>query len=105
MDGNLAPGQIYGLFNYCQNKIGTPKGVVSKKKKKKGHLQIRSGFGVVHRPKDAKISASTQVLPFLFLFFGDLPFFSKCLQFDPKTIVITVILSYLNNTTVCQPLI
>ena len=64
MDGNLAPGQIYGLFNYCQYKIGTPKGVVSKKKKK-GHLLIRSGFGVIHRPKNAKISEITQVLTFL----------------------------------------
>ena len=64
MDGNLAPGQIYGLFNYCQYKISTPKGMVSKKKK--SHVLIRSGFGVIDRPKDAKISAITQVLTFFF---------------------------------------
>ena len=91
MDGNLAPGQIYGLLSYCQHKIGTPKGVVSKKKKK-GQLLTRSGFGVIHRPKSAKISAITQVLTFFF-FFGDHPSFSKFLQFDPKMVVITVILS------------
>ena len=75
MDGNLAPGQFYGLFNYCQYKIGTLKGVVSKKKIK-GHLLIRSGFGVIHRPKHAKVSAITQVLTFsfFFFFFGDHPF-------------------------------
>ena len=42
-------------------------------KKKKGHLLIRSGFGVIHRPKHAKISAITQVVTFFF-FFGDHPF-------------------------------
>ena len=65
MDGNFAPGQIYGLFNYCQYKIGTPKEVVSKKK---GLISIRSGFGVIHRPQNAKISAITQVLTFFFFF-------------------------------------
>ena len=73
MDGNHAPGQIYGLFNCCQYKIGTPEGVVSeKKKKKKGHLLIRSEFGVIHRPRNAIITAAIpQVLTF---FFGDHPF-------------------------------
>ena len=55
MDGNLAAGQSDGHFNYCQHKIGTPKGVVSKKKK--GHHFIRSEFGVIHRPKNAKFPA------------------------------------------------
>ena len=39
--------------------------------KKKGHLLIRSGFRVIHRPRNAKISAIPQVLTF---FFGDHPF-------------------------------
>ena len=41
--------------------------------KKKGLISIRSGFGVIHRPNSAKISAITQMLTFLF-FFGDHPF-------------------------------
>ena len=81
MDGNRAAGQIYGLFNYCQYKIGMPKGVVSKKKKKKGHPVIRSGFGVIHRPKNAKISANTQVLTFFF--FLETPLW-VCRIFDQK---------------------
>ena len=81
MDGNLAPGEIYGLFNYCQYKIGTPKGVVSKKKKK-GHLLIRSGFGVIQRPKNAKISAITHVLTFFFFFWR--PPLWVCRIFDQK---------------------
>ena len=79
MDGSLAPGQIYGLFNYCQYKIGTPKGVVSKKKKK-GHHLMRSGFGVIHRPKNAQMSASADLF---FFFFGDHPF-GFCRIFDQK---------------------
>ena len=91
MDGNLAPGQFYGLFNYCQHKIGTPKRVVSekKKKKKKGHLLIRSGFGVIHRPKNAKISAITQVLTFFF-------FWRSPLFFEIFTVVQYLIL-YTNS--------
>ena len=40
-------------------------GLQKKKKKKIGHPLIRSGFGVIHRPKIAKISAITLVLFFL----------------------------------------
>ena len=39
---------------------------------KKGHYLMRSGFGVIHRPKNAQISAIAQVLTFFF--FGDHPF-------------------------------
>ena len=60
-----------GFSTYCQYKIGTPKGVVTKKKK--GLISIRSGFGAIHKPNIAKISAITQVLTFFF-FFGDHPF-------------------------------
>ena len=38
-------------------------------KKKKGLISIRSGFGVIHRPNSAKISAITRVLTFFFFFF------------------------------------
>ena len=42
-------------------------------KKNKGHLLIRSGFAVIHRPKNAKISAITQVLTFSFFFLETTP--------------------------------
>ena len=45
--------------------IVNTKAVISKKKKK-GHHLIRSGFGVIHRPQNAKISAVTQVLTVFF---------------------------------------
>ena len=38
-------------------------------KKKKGLISIRSGFGAIHRPNSAKISAITQMLIFFFFFF------------------------------------
>ena len=79
MDGNLAPGQIYGLLNYCQHKIGTPKGVVSKKKKR---VITRFAAGLVSIRKIAKISAITQVLTFFF--FGDPPLFRDFYSLTPK---------------------
>ena len=62
-----------GFSTIVDTKSARPKGWSPKKKKKKGHHLIRSGFGDIHRPKNAKISAITQVLTFFFFsfFFGD----------------------------------
>ena len=45
-------------------------------KKKKGHLMIRSGFGGIHRPKNAKnfCNHTGADLSFFFFFFGNHPF-------------------------------
>ena len=57
----LHQAKFMGLSTIVNTKSARPKGWSPKKK---GHLLIRSGFGVVHRPKNAKI----------FFFFGDHPF-------------------------------
>ena len=60
----LHQAKFMGFSTIVNTKSARPKGW-SPKKKKKGHLLIRSGFGVIHRPKNAKISEITQVLTFL----------------------------------------
>ena len=68
-----------GLSTIVNTKSARPKGWSPIKK---GHLLIRSGFGVVHRPKNAKISAITQVLSFFFFFWR--PPLWVCRIFDQK---------------------
>ena len=62
-----------GSSSVVNTKSARPKGWSPKKKKKGGQLLIRSEFGVIHRPRNAIISAIPQVLTFFF-FFGDHPF-------------------------------
>ena len=59
-----------GFSTIVNTKSARPKGWSPKKK---GHLSIRSGFGVIHRPQHAKISAITQVLTFFFFFLETTP--------------------------------
>ena len=70
-----------GFSTIVNTKLARPKGW-SPKKKKKGHLLIHSGFGVIHRLKNAKISAITQVLTFFFFFWR--PPLRVCRVFDEK---------------------
>ena len=67
MDGNLHQAKFMSFqLLSIQNRHAQWGGL---QKKKKGYLSIRSGFGVIHRPKNAKISAITHVLTFSFFFF------------------------------------
>ena len=77
----LHQAKFMGLSTIVNTKSARPKGWSPKRKKKKGHLLIRSGFGVDHRPKNAKISAITQVLTFFFFW---RPPLWVCRIFDQK---------------------
>ena len=63
----LHQAKFMGFSTIVNTKSARPKGWSPKKKK--GHLSIRSGFAVIHRPKNAKVSAITQVLTLFFFFF------------------------------------
>ena len=67
----LHQAKFMGFSSIVNTKSARPKGWSPKQKK--GLILIRSGFGAIHRPNSAKISAITQVLTFFF-FFGDHPF-------------------------------
>ena len=58
----LHQAKFMGFSTIVNTKSARPKGWSPKK----GLISIRSGFGVIHRPKHAKISAITQVLTFFF---------------------------------------
>ena len=60
----LHQAKFMGFSTIVNTKSARPKGWSPKKKK--GLISIRSGFGVIHRPKHAKISAITLVLTFFF---------------------------------------
>ena len=60
-----------GFSSIVNTKSARPKGGLQNKKK--GLISIRSGFGAIHRPNSAKISAITQVLTFFFFFLETTP--------------------------------
>ena len=63
----LHQAKFMGFSTIVNTKSARSKGWSPKKEKKKGHHMIRSGFGAIHRPNIAKVSAITQVLTFFFL--------------------------------------
>ena len=77
----LQQAKVMGFSTIVNTKSARPKGW-SQKKKKKGHHLIRSGFGDIYRPKNAKISAITQVLTFFFFFWR--PLLRICRILDQK---------------------
>ena len=49
----LQQAKVMGISTIVNTKSARPKGWSPKKKKKKGHHWIRSGFGGIHRPKNS----------------------------------------------------
>ena len=79
---NLWAFQLLSIQNRHAQRDGLQKNK-NKKIKKKGHLLIRSEFGVSHRPRNAIISAIPQMLTFFFFFFWT-PHLWVCRIFDQK---------------------